>query len=161
MVTSLGAYPTFNFHVAGFGARLVTVPYATTARASTGCSPPCAARTRALVYLSNPDNPMGTLVGARPRSSRFIEALPETTMLMLDEAYGETAPPRRCRRSTCRGPTSSACAPSRRPTALPAYAAAMPSARRQVIRDFEKIRNHYGVNRMAQVAGLAALADQA
>ena len=31
----------------------------------------------------------------------------------------------------------------------------------QVIRDFEKVRNHYGVNRMAQVAGVAALADQA
>ncbi len=28
VVTSLGAYPTFNFHVAGFGGRLVTVPYA-------------------------------------------------------------------------------------------------------------------------------------
>ena len=27
VVTSLGAYPTFNFHVAGFGGRLVTVPY--------------------------------------------------------------------------------------------------------------------------------------
>jgi len=29
-----------------------------------------------------------------------------------------------------------------------------------VIRDFEKIRNHYGVSRMAQIAGLEALADQ-
>ena len=28
VVTSLGAYPTFNFHVVGFGGRLVTVPYA-------------------------------------------------------------------------------------------------------------------------------------
>ncbi|MEO1318895.1 MAG: aminotransferase class I/II-fold pyridoxal phosphate-dependent enzyme, partial [Pseudomonadota bacterium] len=27
VVTSAGAYPTFNYHVAGFGARLVTVPY--------------------------------------------------------------------------------------------------------------------------------------
>src|SRR5690606_3843581 len=27
VVTSLGAYPTFNFHVAGFGGRLVPVPY--------------------------------------------------------------------------------------------------------------------------------------
>ncbi|TJW22562.1 MAG: pyridoxal phosphate-dependent aminotransferase, partial [Mesorhizobium sp.] len=36
------------------------------------------------------------------------------------------------------------------------YAVAEP----QVIRDFEKIRNHYGVNRMAQIAGVEALADQ-
>ncbi|MBL9048475.1 MAG: aminotransferase class I/II-fold pyridoxal phosphate-dependent enzyme, partial [Tabrizicola sp.] len=27
VVSSLGAYPTFNFHVAGYGGRLVTVPY--------------------------------------------------------------------------------------------------------------------------------------
>ena len=27
VVTSLGAYPTFNYHVAGFGGRLITVPY--------------------------------------------------------------------------------------------------------------------------------------
>lgn len=27
VVTSLGGYPTLNYHVAGFGARLVTVPY--------------------------------------------------------------------------------------------------------------------------------------
>jgi histidinol-phosphate aminotransferase len=32
---------------------------------------------------------------------------------------------------------------------------------RQAIGDFEKIRNHYGTSRMAQVAGEAALADQA
>jgi histidinol-phosphate aminotransferase len=29
-----------------------------------------------------------------------------------------------------------------------------------LIRDFEKIRNHYGTSRMAQIAGLAALQDQ-
>jgi histidinol-phosphate aminotransferase len=32
---------------------------------------------------------------------------------------------------------------------------------REVIGDFEKIRNHYGTSRMAQIAGEAALADQA
>lgn len=46
VVTSLGAYPTFNFHVAGFGGRLVTVPYITTARISTGCSMPSGAKMR-------------------------------------------------------------------------------------------------------------------
>ena len=44
-----------------------------------------------MVYLSNPDNPMGTWWEA-DEIMRFIEALPETTMLVLDEAYGETGP---------------------------------------------------------------------
>ncbi len=37
-VTSLGAYPTLNYHVTGFGGRVVAVPYAQIARISTGCS---------------------------------------------------------------------------------------------------------------------------
>ena len=40
VVTSLGAYPTFNFHVAGFGGRLVTVPYADDREDLDGCSMP-------------------------------------------------------------------------------------------------------------------------
>ena len=32
---------------------------------------------------------------------------------------------------------------------------------REAIADVEKVRNHYGVSRMAQIAGAAALADQA
>ena len=27
VVTSLGGYPTFNYHIAGYGARMHTVPY--------------------------------------------------------------------------------------------------------------------------------------
>ena len=38
VVTSPGAYPTFNYHVAGFGGRLVTVPYAATPKTPRPCS---------------------------------------------------------------------------------------------------------------------------
>ncbi len=87
-----------------------------------------------LVYLSNPDNPMGTWWEAGD-ILRFIEALPETTMLVIDEAYGELGPdlgPDADRRVAA--PTSSGCAPSRRPTDLPASAAATPSATRRLHR---------------------------
>jgi bifunctional pyridoxal-dependent enzyme with beta-cystathionase and maltose regulon repressor activities len=44
-----------------------------------------------LVYLVNPDNPSGTF---HPQASleAFVEALPKGTLLLLDEAYLETAP---------------------------------------------------------------------
>jgi len=60
VVTSLGAYPTFAFHVAGFGGTLHRVPYlrdhedpeALVAKArETGAK---------LIYFANPDNPMGS-----------------------------------------------------------------------------------------------------
>jgi histidinol-phosphate aminotransferase len=160
VVTSLGAYPTFNYHVAGFGARLVAVPYSQD-REDLGALLAAVKRERApLVYLANPDNPMGTWWKAGEVAA-FIEALPETTMLVLDEAYGEMAPG----------------------DALPAIDAERPNVLRMrtfskayglaglrcgycvgeaaVIRAFNRVRNHFGVTRMAQAACLAALDDRA
>ena len=78
VVTSLGAYPTFNFHVAGVGGRLVAVPYENDRESLDGLLAAVRRENAPLVYLSNPDNPMGTWWEAA-EISRFIEALPETT----------------------------------------------------------------------------------
>jgi histidinol-phosphate aminotransferase len=159
VVTSLGTYPTFNFHVAASGGRLVTVPYADDRENLDGLLAAVRREDAPMVYLSNPDNPMGTWWEAT-EITRFVEALPETTMLILDEAYGEIGP-------------ASAMPPiyTGRPNVLrmrtlsKAYGLAgircgYAVGEAKAIADFEKIRDHYGVSRMAQIAGLAALADQ-
>ena len=89
VVTSLGAYPTFDYHVAGFGGVLDKVPY------RDDCEDPAALLAKApgakLVYLANPDNPMGSWHG--PDVLRETMAgLPEGALLVLDEAYAEFAP---------------------------------------------------------------------
>lgn len=159
VVTSLGAYPTFNFHVSGFGGRLVTVPYEKDRESLAGLLDAVRREKAKMVYLSNPDNPMGTWWEADD-ISRFARALPEDTMFVLDEAYGETGPasalppldpsvPNVLRMRTfskAYGLAGIRCG----------YAIGEPGA----IADFEKIRNHYGTSRMAQIAGEAALADQ-
>ena len=161
VVTSAGAYPTFNFHVAGFGGRLVTVPYRDDHEDLAALLDAVRREDAALVYLSNPDNPMGTWHNAASITA-FARALPETTMLVLDEAYGETAPS----------------------SAIPAIAelADMPNVLRfrtfskayglagqrigyvfgvdETVARFHRVRNHFGVNRLGQVAALAALSDQ-
>lgn len=159
VVSSLGAYPTFNFHVAGYGGRLVTVPYRDDREDLNGLLEAVRREDAPLVYLSNPDNPMGTWWEA-DAVERFTEALPEKTMLVFDEAYGETAP-------------ASAIPPIRidRPNVIrlrtfsKAYGLAglrcgYAFGEAETIRAFDKVRNHFGVSRMAQVAGEAALADQ-
>jgi histidinol-phosphate aminotransferase len=91
VVTSLGGYPTFNFHVAGFGGRLLTVPYkgdASDPEALLALARGSGAR---LIYLSNPDNPMGSMHGS-DAIRRMVEGVPEGAILVLDEAYGELAP---------------------------------------------------------------------
>jgi len=60
VVTSHGAYPTLNYHVAGFGAKLKTVPYKEFHEDPQALISASAQSKAKLVYLSNPDNPMGT-----------------------------------------------------------------------------------------------------
>ncbi len=57
-----------------------------------------------MIYLSNPDNPMGTWWDAG-ELERFIAAVPEKTLVLLDEACCETAPAGTCPRSISRGRT--------------------------------------------------------
>jgi histidinol-phosphate aminotransferase len=160
VATSLGAYPTFNFHVAGFGGRLVTTPYVN------DCEDPdsllaLAKKERArLLFLANPDNPMGSWWDSATLQN-MIARLPADCLLCLDEAYCEFAP----------GGTTPPIDVSnpqviRFRTFSKAYG--MAGARigyaigeESVIKSFDKIRNHFGVNRIAQAGALAALGDEA
>ncbi|MGE0501397.1 MAG: pyridoxal phosphate-dependent aminotransferase [Rhizobiaceae bacterium] len=160
VVTSLGAYPTFNFHVAGFGGRLVAVPYEHDKESLQGLLDAVRRENAPLVYLSNPDNPMGTWWEA-DEVSRFVEALPETTMLILDEAYGETGPKSALPAIDVSRPNVLRLRTFSKAYGLAGIRCGYAVGDETVIRDVEKVRNHYGVNRMAQVAGEAALADQA
>jgi len=160
VVTSLGAYPTFNYHVAGYGGALHAVPYRDDA-ADLDALLDAVRRTGApLVYLANPDNPMGTFRRADDVRA-FVEALPETTLLVLDEAYGEFAPaeatwpvdasePRVVRMRTFSKAHGMA-------GARVGYAIAPAGT----ITGIGKIRNHFGVNRIAQAGALASLEDDA
>ncbi len=91
VVTSLGAYPTFNFHVNGFGGRLVTAPYRDDREDLDSLLALVRQEDAPLVYFANPDNPMGSWWDAGSIVA-FARALPPTTLLILDEAYSETAP---------------------------------------------------------------------
>ena len=159
VVSSIGAYPTFNFHVAGFGGRLVTVPYRNDREDLEALAAAAQRENAAMVYLANPDNPMGTWWDASD-VEHFIEALPETTMLVLDEAYSEMAPPsaipplRVSRPNVLRMRTFS------KAYGLAGLRCGYAIGESEAIRAFDKVRNHFGVTRMSQVAAAAALRDQ-
>lgn len=159
VVTSLGAYPTFNYHVAGFGGRLVTVPYANDREDLDGLLAAVRRENAPLLYLSNPDNPMGTWWEA-DEISRLIEALPETTMLVLDEAYGETAPASAMPALDVSRPNVLRMRTFSKAYGLAGLRCGYALGETQMIRAFDKVRNHFGVNRVAQTAALSALSDQ-
>jgi len=159
VVTSAGAYPTFNFHVAGYGGELVTVPYRGDYEdpvALIDAASKCDAK---LIYLANPDNPMGTCLPATVISA-VLEAIPEGAILVLDEAYLEfapedTAPPLDINNERV----------IRFRTFSKAYGMAGARvgygiAAAGLIDSFNKIRNHFGMGRISQAGALEALADQ-
>lgn len=160
VVTSLGGYPTFNYHIAGYGAAMHTVPYIGDREDIDALSHAARETGAAVVYLANPDNPMGSWWDAAS-VERFIASVPETTMIVLDEAYGEFAPPGTL-------PPLDMAQPNllRMRTFSKAYGLAgarvgyvLGDARN--ISAFNRIRNHFGISNVAQAAGIAALADQA
>ncbi|MEC7965278.1 MAG: pyridoxal phosphate-dependent aminotransferase [Pseudomonadota bacterium] len=159
VVTSEGAYPTFNYHVAGFGGVLHKVPYKGDHEDPETLMAKAAEVGAKLVYLANPDNPMGTWhKGAEIVAA--LDKLPEGALLILDEAYVEFAPEGTAAEIDIDDPRV-----IRMRTFSKAYG--MAGARvgyalgaAELITAFNKIRNHFGMNRTAQAGALAALVDQ-
>lgn len=159
IVTSDGAYPTFNYHVTGFGGRIETVPY----RDDAEDLPALLARARRtdakLVYLANPDNPMGTyLPGAR--IAEALDDLPEGTLLVLDEAYGEFAPADALLPLPVADPRVIRLRTFSKAYGMAGARVGYAMGAAELIAAFDRVRNHFGMNRAAQAGALAALRDQ-
>lgn len=159
VITSLGAYPTFNFHVAGYGGKLVRVPYAGDREDPEALLEAARREDAKLVYFANPDNPMGSWWGAAD-VQRLIDGLPPGTVLLLDEAYSDTAPADAIPPIDVSNPQVLRLRTFSKAYGLAGLRVGYGIGEAGLIRSFDKIRNHFGVNRMAQVGALAALADQ-
>lgn len=158
VVTSAGAYPTFNYHVAGFGGVVHAVPFVADMEDPESLLAKAREVDAKLIYIANPDNPMGGVHGPDVMAE-MIAGLPEGAVLCLDEAYGEFAPallpldvdhPRVIRMRTFSKAYGMA-------GARVGYAL----AHANFAKAFDKVRNHFGMNRASQIGAVAALKDQA
>jgi len=157
-VTSLGAYPTFSYHVVGFGGSLERAPYRDDRNDLDGLASAAHRVGAPLVYLANPDNPTGTYQSASALAA-LLDSLPQPCLLLLDEAYADFAPAEAIPHIDVE---------DARVLRLRTFSKAhgMAGARigyaigtAQTMREFEKIRLHFGVNLPAQDGALASLAD--
>ncbi|MGX0977555.1 histidinol-phosphate aminotransferase [Roseovarius sp. MBR-51] len=158
VVTSDGAYPTFNYHVTGFGGTLHKVPYRDDHEDLSALITRARDVGAKLIYFANPDNPMGTWVPGADIVTA-LDTLPEGCLLCLDEAYVEFAPEHTAAEFAADDPRV-----IRMRTFSKAYGMAgarigYAVADAPLIKSFDKIRNHFGMNRMAQAGALAALHD--
>ncbi len=157
---SRGTYPTFAYHVTGYGALLETAAYREDGQVDIDA---LIARAREvqpkIVYLANPDNPSGSLQRAT-EVVRLFESLPQTTLLLLDEAYIDFAAHEAAPRSLL-GPRVLRMRTFSKSYGMAGARIGYMIATARNVQTFEKIRLQYGVNRNAQVGALAALHDQA
>ncbi|MEX0328113.1 MAG: pyridoxal phosphate-dependent aminotransferase [Ruegeria sp.] len=160
VVTSDGAYPTFNYHVAGFGGVLHKVPYRDDHEDPVALFAKAAEVDAKLVYLANPDNPMGSWhSGAEIVTA--MEALPDGCVLVLDEAYVECAPEGTATPVSVDDPRVIRMRTFSKVYGMAGARVGYALGAVELIAAFNKVRNHFGMNRAAQAGALAALQDQA
>ncbi len=158
VVMSRGGYPTFAYHVAGFGGVLHTVPYRDDRNDLDGLAEAARRHGARLCYLSNPDNPSGSWHSGDDVRA-FLDRLPPGCLLLLDEAYLEFGPD---------GTAPSLAADDPRVVRTRTFSKlyGMAGARigyaiadETMVATFDKVRHHFGVNAIAQAGALAALDD--
>ncbi|NEY91302.1 pyridoxal phosphate-dependent aminotransferase [Tabrizicola oligotrophica] len=159
VVTSLGAYPTFPFHVAGFGGEIIRVPYKGDHEDPEALVACARAHRPKLVYLANPDNPMGSH-HAGPVIEAMVAALPPESLLILDEAYIDLAPPGTAPMIAPDDPRVIRFRTFSKGYGMAGLRVGYAICAPDLARAFDKIRNHFGMGRIAQAGALAALADQ-
>ena len=156
-VATRGTYPTFAYHVIGYGGRLNEVPYLPGGLVDTQMLLAAARAGPSIVYLANPDNPSGTFIG-KDALTRFYEALPRDTLLLLDEAYADFVD----------GADLFPAVFEDRLIRLRTFSKAYGMAGARIgyalttqrnVQTFGKIRLQYGINRNAQIGALASLRD--
>ncbi len=159
VVASLGAYPTFVYHAEGFGCRLISPLYLHDGGNDLMA---LADATRAadvrLLYLANPDNPSGTWYSA-DEIDRLLQILPDRCVFILDEAYVEFVPPEAVPKIDTSDPRLIRMRTFSKAHGLAGARIGYAIANPHSISAFERIRLHFGVNRVAQAGALAALGD--
>ena len=160
VVTSYGTYPTFNFHVAGFGGRLCTAPYQGDHTDLEALAAEVRRSGARLVYLANPDNPLGSWHPAT-QVRAFLDQLPADCLLILDEAYVEFAPVEVFFPVATQDPRLIRMRTFSKAHGMAGARIGYTLAHRQVVATLDKIRNHFAVNRVAQAGALASLGDPA
>ncbi|WP_279477882.1 pyridoxal phosphate-dependent aminotransferase [Aureimonas sp. SK2] len=159
VLTSHGAYPTFNYHVSGHGGVLDFLPYRDDREDIDALIGRMVETRPKLVYFANPDNPTGSWHEA-DAVRRLMDAVPDGTILVLDEAYSDLAPPSalpdagEIRPHVLRFRTFS------KAYGMAGVRVAFVFGAAETVAHFHKVRNHFGVSRMAQAGAVAALGDQ-
>lgn len=159
VVTSAGAYPTFNYHVTGYGGMLNTVPYTGDYEDPERLVAKARETNARLIYFANPDNPMGTWHSGQTVKD-MVRNVPDGCLLLLDEAYVELAPPGTAPALDPDDPRALRFRTFSKGHGMAGARVGYGIGAAPLIAAFDRVRNHFGMCRISQAGALAALQDQ-
>ncbi len=159
IVASYGSYPTFAYHVHGFGGQLKTVPYRDDMNDLEALVDAATEHKARILYLANPDNPTGSFHG-REEVQELIDRLPRDCLFIFDEAYLDFVSPGAIIPVNCDDPRVVRVRTFSKAHGMAGARVGYAIAHDDIIDTFNKVRLHFGVNRVAQVGALASLQDR-
>lgn len=160
VVASHGSYPTFAYHITGYGGRMETVPYRNDRNDLLALTDHAASQQASILFLANPDNPTGSFFGAAAISD-LIDRLPENCLFILDEAYLDFVPSDTILPMDCSDPRIIRVRTFSKAHGMAGARIGYALAHEEVISTFNKIRLHFGVSLISQVGAIASLHDPA
>tara|TARA_Y100001934_G_C12361475_1_gene781005 strand:- start:596 stop:1714 length:1119 start_codon:yes stop_codon:yes gene_type:complete len=158
VVTTDGSYPTFNYHVNGYGGLLKKVPFKNDLEDLDSLLKISKTELPKVLYVSNPNNPMGTF-NEKIAMKKFVSEVPKETLICLDEAYADFVTEDELididinQENIIRMRTFS------KAYGLAGARIGYGIGHEKLIKNFDKIRNHFGMNRVSQHAAIASLKD--
>ncbi|OGV35065.1 MAG: histidinol-phosphate transaminase [Lentisphaerae bacterium GWF2_45_14] len=113
-----------------------------------------------VVYICNPNNPTGTMVGNR-QINAFMKKVPDDVLVVFDEAYVEICPVKApdTLKYVREGRNVIVLRTFSKAYGLAGLRVGYGIAKPELINILEKVRQPFNVNRMAQLAATAALSD--
>ena len=163
VVVSRSSFPMYDIHATAMRARLVKTPLTSEYGIDLNAMADAVTGRTKIVYICNPNNPTGTIVHA-DEVAAFIRRVPESAMIVIDEAYVEMV-------DSNHFPNSLAYIREGRKNVfvmrtfskvygLAGIRIGYGFAHRDVISTLFKIKPPFNVNVLAQAAGIAALTDE-
>jgi histidinol-phosphate aminotransferase len=164
VVTSRSSFPMYDIYTAAMRARMVKTPLTGNFGLDLKAMADTITDRTKIVYVCNPNNPTGTIVEA-PALESFLARIPESVLVVMDEAYAEMVEcpqfPDSLRYVRDGTPNVVVLRTFSKVYGLAGIRIGYAFAPPDVVSVLMKIKPPFNVNVLAQVAGIAALGDQA
>ena len=159
VVTTDGSYPTFNYHVNGFGGILKKCKFKYDHENLDELVEKSNSFKAKIMYISNPNNPMGTI--NNPKSiEKTIQKLEGDSIICLDEAYADFVPINGLPEISLTSKNIVRMRTFSKAYGLAGARVGYCIGHPELISNFDKVRNHFGMSRVSQIGALTSLRDK-